>query len=179
MNGIDATIGAILLLAFVLGWRRGLITQLISLGSLIIAWYAAYRLTPALVPHLESWLPQELAEGIGHYEERLSGLGWEQPLLRALAFILIVLAVKVALTIAGYLLNVIAKAPGLNGANRLAGAILALLEAAVLVSLIVYALSAAPGDRFREKMAGSQSVVFIMDRIPKLLDQFDSRMDRR
>jgi len=179
MNGIDAAIGAVLLLAFFLGWRRGLVTQLVSLASLIIAWYAAYRLTPVFLPHLERWLPPEVLSGIGHYETRLSGFDWEQPLLKVLAFILIVLAVKLSLTLLGYLLNAIAKVPGLNGLNRLAGAVLAVLEAAVLVGLLVYALSAVPEDRFRHTMGQSQAVTFIMNQIPVLLKAFDSRLNGR
>ncbi|MEO3943829.1 CvpA family protein [Gorillibacterium sp. CAU 1737] len=175
MNGIDAGIVILLLVAFVFGWKRGLITQLLSLASLLIAWYAAYRLTPVFLPILDDLLPAELAGRIGHYEEKLGGLGLEQPLLRALTFILIVLAVKLALTLVGYLLNFIAKAPGLNGLNRFGGGLLALLEAAVLTSLVIYALSVLPGDRFREKMAGSQAVDFIMDQVPKRTGSLDSK----
>lgn len=177
MNAIDVAIGAVLLLAFVLGWRRGLVTQLVSLASFIIAGYAAYRLTPVFLPHLERWLPPDILSGIGHYETKLGRFDWEQPLLKAMAFILILLAVKLALTLLGYLLNAIARVPGLNGLNRLAGGALALLEAMVLVSLLVYALSAVPGDGFRRTMAQSRAVELIMDQVPVVLQDFDSRLN--
>jgi uncharacterized membrane protein required for colicin V production len=179
MNAIDAGICAILLLAFVVGWRHGLVTQLVSLAGFLIAWYAAYRLTPVLLPHLERWLPPDILAGIGHYEMKLDRFDWEQPLLRVLAFILIVLAVKFSLTLLGYLLNAIARVPGLNGMNRLAGGGLALLEAVVLVSLLVYALSAVPNASFRRTMAKSQAVGFIMSQVPELLQDFDRRLNGR
>jgi membrane protein required for colicin V production len=121
---IDVIILAVMLYAVYKGWTTGLVAQVASLvGYLVgltIAWSCYGRLADYLAPHLGS-----------------SGFG-----VSALAFLLILIAVPVALGIAA---NIITKAVDimcLGWINRLAGAAVAFVKYTLFLGCILLVLNA-------------------------------------
>ncbi|WP_238322960.1 CvpA family protein [Gorillibacterium massiliense] len=169
MNVIDLIIAAALLVAFVVGYRRGMVSQLVSLVGLVLAFYIAYRYSDDLAPHLSKWIPVSTFTGYGNYQYVLHTLQADDYILRALSFALLFIAVKIVLSAVGHLLNIVAKIPGLNALNRWGGAFLGVAEAALLSAVIVYVLSVTPSDPVQKALAGSKAVPYIMDTVPELL----------
>ncbi len=121
---IDVIILAVMLYSVYKGWTTGLVAQVASLvGYLVgltIAWSCYGRLANYLAPHLGS-----------------SGFG-----VSALAFLLILIAVPVALGIAA---NIITKAVDimcLGWLNRLAGAAVAFVKYTLFLGCILLVLNA-------------------------------------
>ncbi|WJH34995.1 CvpA family protein [Paenibacillus sp. CC-CFT747] len=170
MTTLDVAVTAGFLFALVVGYRRGLIGQLVSLAGLILAYLAAYKYAGALAPVLAKWLPLEAFFSYKKYEYAVQSLRLEDYILRALAFALIFFAVKIALSVIGHVLNVIAQVPGLNSLNRWGGAALSFLEAALLFWVLVHVLSVVPSDPIQQAMARSRLATFVMDSLPGILD---------
>ncbi|WP_135548621.1 CvpA family protein [Paenibacillus cymbidii] len=170
-NGLDIAVGVILLIAVAIGYRRGFISQLISLLGLVIAYIAAYKLHPYVSPWIKTIIPLQTFTAYEHYEPLITKLRLDVYVINALAFALIFFAVKIGLSVVGRVLNMIAKVPGLNMTNRLAGAGLALLEAAVIVAIGLYVMKIMPSDGIQTLLAGSGTMPFVQEHVPVWLDK--------
>lgn len=125
MNWIDYAIIGIVGFSALVGLARGLIRELISLGSwiaaLMIAWLMHRDLAAALSPH------------IAH------------PMLRtAVAFALLVVAVLILGAILGALLTALIHKVGLSGLDRLLGMAFGGARGVVIVAMLVYLAALTP-----------------------------------
>lgn len=170
-NGLDIAVGACLLIAVAVGYRRGFISQLISLLGLVIAYIAAYKLHPYVSPWIKRMIPLQTFTAYEHYEPLITKLRLDVYVINALAFALVFFAVKIGLSAVGRVLNMIAKAPGLNLTNRLAGAVLALVEAAVIIVIVVYVMKIVPADGIQSLLSGSGTMPFVEKHVPEWLDK--------
>jgi uncharacterized membrane protein required for colicin V production len=170
LNGFDLTIGALLLLALMFGYRRGLVSQVISIGGFLIAYLAAWKFADKVAPFVAKLLPLQTFANYGKYEFAAKALHADTYILHILSFALLFIAVKVGLMIAGYFLNIVVKAPGLNGLNRWSGALLALLEIGLLAVIAVHVMSLLPSDRIQGWLAHSSSAPYLLQLLPKLTD---------
>jgi uncharacterized membrane protein required for colicin V production len=168
MNGLDLAVGALLLFGLVLGYRRGLVCQLVSLGGFIIAYFIAWRYADRVSPYLAKLLPLKTFAGYGKYEFAVRDLHADDYILHFLSFALLFAGVKIGLTFAGTFLNFVAKAPGLNGLNRWAGAALSLLEFGLFVVIAVQVLSLLPSDRIQGWLSHSSSAPYLLGLVPTL-----------
>ncbi|WP_409344744.1 CvpA family protein [Paenibacillus sp. MBLB4367] len=166
MNIVDIAVCILLVLAFVSGYRRGLIRQLVSVLGVIVALFLAYKLYDDAAPLLRGLLPLETFAAYPGYGFVLNNTRIEEYAVNGLAFVLLFAVVKIALSVAGHLLHWIAEAPGLNAVNRWSGAILAMLEAVLLFVLVVYVMSVWPSDAVQASLEGSTAAKLAADVAP-------------
>ncbi|WP_294080395.1 CvpA family protein [Proteiniphilum sp. UBA5384] len=119
MNWFDLTVGILLLIAFINGYRKGLVIQLVGLATIILAAVFGSRFAKIILPELN----------------RLIDLSPE--VARVLSFILAFVAIAVGLSLIGRLLQRFIEAVFLSFINRLFGAIIAAGTMMVFLSIIL------------------------------------------
>ena len=166
LNGLDYVMLALLVLALAIGYRRGLIAQVVSLSGFLLAYLVAFWLYRDFAPILRHILPVPSFESYQKYEFLVKGLRLDTYVVNALAFALLFFAVKLGLTLAGTVLNLIAKAPGLNFLNRWSGALLGLAEALLLLVIAVNVMTIMPADSVQKLLGGSRLAPYCIDGFP-------------
>jgi membrane protein required for colicin V production len=119
MNWFDITIGIFLLLAFINGYRKGLIMQLIGLAGILLAIIFGGKFASVILPHLDrtfDWSPQVL-----------------HVLSYALAFVAIALVASLAGQIIERIINIIF----LSFFNRILGGVTGVAIAMIVFSLLL------------------------------------------
>jgi membrane protein required for colicin V production len=124
---IDVLIGTLVIVLIIRGWMRGLLREAIEVGTLVVGAIVAFRLAPLA-------------------GRTLSDLFDVSPdLARVLGGAVLFVAIWVGASIAGFLLiRSITILPGLTTLNRLGGAALGVVYAAVLSAIALTLMSAAP-----------------------------------
>ncbi|MDF2924228.1 MAG: hypothetical protein K0R57_3142 [Paenibacillaceae bacterium] len=168
MNKLDLAVVIVLALSFIFGYRRGFVLQLVSLLSLFVAWLAAYLFYDDIAPWVGQVIPVEAFVAQTGYEELLKDLRLDQYIIGAISFALLLFSVKIALSAAGRLLNVLAKIPGLNMVNRWSGGLLALLEGVVLIMVIIQIMAVIANEPVQAWLHGSRAAEWSMEWVPVL-----------
>ncbi len=117
MTGLDFAALAIVLLFFLMGLKRGLVREVISLAAWLAAFFLAGRLAQRLGPYLPG-----MTEG-----------GLRDAVAMGLAFIAILLAAMLLSTA----LNGLVRVAGLSLEDRLLGSVFGLLRGGVVLVLLV------------------------------------------
>lgn len=124
MNIIDAIILICLIPAFIQGFRKGFISQAISIISLILGIWASARFADIVT----EWISQYMNAG--------------EQVLRIIAFTLILIVVFIALGLIGRLLESILKFAMLGWINKLLGIAFSLIKALLIIGLVILAFNA-------------------------------------
>jgi uncharacterized membrane protein required for colicin V production len=162
MNILDASVCVIFVGALIVGYKRGFINQMVSLLGLIIAYVVAYKFYRQVAPWIGQLLPVQTFAAYSKYEFAIQTLHINDYVINAISFALLFFAVKVALSIVGRLLNIVAKVPGVNLLNRLSGTLLSLLEVTVLVVIVVKIMAIMPADQVQTTLTNSKTAPYIM-----------------
>lgn len=168
MNKLDLAVLVVLAAAFLFGYRRGFILQLVSFLSLFVALLTAYLFYDDIAPWVGGMLPVGTFADYTGYGFILNGLKLEPYIVGAVSFALLLFAVKIGLTLAGHMLNVLAKIPGLNMLNRWSGGLLALTEAAAVAAVAVHLMTLMPNDTVQGLLSGSRAAEWTMEWLPVL-----------
>jgi uncharacterized membrane protein required for colicin V production len=155
-NIVDITAAVLLIGGTAYGYHRGLIRQLISLTSFIVAYVVAFAFYDDVAPILRGLIPLTAFEPVEKYEEIVQGLRLDVYVYNALAFALLLFLIKIGLNVAGHLLDWLSRVPGLNMANRWSGALLALAEATLLIVIAVHVIQYVPAGAVREAFSESR-----------------------
>jgi membrane protein required for colicin V production len=135
LNWIDLVLAIILAMFILLGFRKGLLKEVIGFIGLVVAFWTAMRFTKAaagLFPKISI------------------------PAREALTFLVILVGVFLLFHLAGFLLRKLIKASPLAILDRLGGVALGLLKGGLLLSICLLVLSLAPLPKpWAEKMEGS------------------------
>ena len=151
MNWLDVVLLFIFVIAVVGGAKNGLIKSVISLVALIIGVVLAVR----FYPELGSWLQRFISN---------------QTAARAVAFVIIFLAVMVAGAIASALVGGIASSIGLGWLNKLGGAVFGLAMAAIVFGGILSLLVSSPASGWSANAIRDSFVAtFLLDRLLPLM----------
>ena len=122
-NWFDLTVGILLLIAVINGYRKGLIMQLVGLAILLLSAIFGGRVAEMILPHLTGWinLSPEAA--------------------RVLSFLLAFAAIAVVLTLVGKHIQRFFDLVLLSFLNRLAGAVIAagtmMLFLSIMLNLVL------------------------------------------
>lgn len=119
MNWLDLTVGILLVIAFINGLRKGLIMQLVGLATIVLAAIFGGRVAQTILPEIT----------------RLTNLSPE--MAKVLSFILAFVAIAIALSLVGRLLQQFIDIVLLSFVNRLLGAVIAVGTMMVFLSIIL------------------------------------------
>ncbi|MDR0729216.1 MAG: CvpA family protein [Prevotellaceae bacterium] len=123
MNYIDIIITILLLISIFMGWRQGFIRQLFGLLALLFGLFCAYRFSHFTAHYISDWF--KVSESV------TNGVAF------AVTFIIVLLAVILAGRFADKISSMVAFA----FFNRLLGAILSLLKAVLIISVLLLILN--------------------------------------
>lgn len=168
MNKLDFIVVIVLVLSFVLGYRRGFVLQLVSLLGLLAAFVAAYLFQDDIAPYVARFVPLDAFIQESGFESLFRGLSLEKYIIAAISFALLLFGVKLALTAVGHLLNLLVKAPGLNFINRWTGGALSVLEAAAAAAIAIQVMAILPYDSVQGMLEGSRAALWSMEWVPAL-----------
>ena len=104
------------------GISKGLVEQLVSLASLFVGVWAAFRFSTVIAEWLNGFLQLD------------------QKIVNIAAFALTVILAVLLLTLLGKLITKTLKLAALGWANRLLGLVFALLKAALIIGLLIFVL---------------------------------------
>ena len=164
----DILVGVALLIALIIGAKRGLLRSLISVGviaaSLLGAGWSASHLTEPIfqwiAPRLEKRMIAEspftglnlkLPDFLSGLVDSFREMGHEvimerlaetvKPIIHAAVYLLTFLLLLVILRLIGKLLQIVEKLPIIRSCNKLGGALLGLLGGAIVVCVVLWAVS--------------------------------------
>lgn len=142
MNWVDIGIIALLGVAVVLGFKKGLVQEIVGIVALVAAFFFALLFHPAAAGALLQAFPK-LPAGIAP-----TG-----------GFIAMFLAAFLAITLAGWLLAKIIKATPLDFADKLGGMTVGLFKGALVISILLLLLALVPLPReVTQKMDRSAAI---------------------
>ncbi|MEY6433560.1 CvpA family protein [Thioalkalicoccus limnaeus] len=125
LNWVDYLILVIIGLSAVIGFARGLIREVLSLGIWIAAIFVAWLFFRDLAAELEPWI--------------------STPSVRQVtAFVLIVFGMLLIGALLGFVLTTLIDKTGLSGFDRLMGLIFGVARGGVLVALLVFIVALTP-----------------------------------
>ena len=123
MNIIDAIILICLVPALIMGLMKGFISQAVSIVSLIVGIWASARFADIVT----AWISQYTTAS--------------EPILKIVAFALILIVVFLALGLLGRLLEKILNFAFLGWVNRLLGVVFSMLKAILIIGLVILLIS--------------------------------------
>lgn len=168
MNMFDFILLLIVAGCIILGYVRGLISQLISIAGLFAAFLIAYLYHRDLAPYLLEKLPLSSIENYNNYEFLIKGLHLDMYAANVLAFALLFFGVKIILAVVRRILNGIAHLPGLSFLNRTLGALFGLVEGVLIVVILVNVMTIIPSDTVQSQLSGSGLAPYILEHFPAL-----------
>ncbi|MCS7460791.1 CvpA family protein [Paenibacillus doosanensis] len=171
MNGLDWTAVVVIAAGIVLGYYRGLVSQVVSVAGLIIAYVVAFAFYKEVSPWIAGALSLPAYESYRNFEFLIKGMHLDTYMYNAIAFALLLFGVKFALGIVGRVLNWIALTPGLKSMNQWSGALLGMAEASVLLVIAVQVMTVIPNDTVQDLLKGSQSAPYILNALPAVSDK--------
>lgn len=173
MNVMDWCLVVVAVVGILFGYHRGLVGQLISLASLIIAYIVAYKYYTVVSSWLGDIIRWPELDPQSVYGYALQELEWETYLNHAIAFISIFIIVNLVCSIIGGVINMVMKVPGLNILNKWSGAMLGLLGAMVIIIVAVNVMTAIPSEPVQQQMQESRVTQFIKHHLPAFINPLD------
>ena len=124
LSWIDLTAIGILVVVFVLGRLKGLIWQLRTIATLLIAYVLAGIYGEALGDRIRGWFSADVPRELPLY----------------IAYFLVFLGVLIVISLIAYFLDKLIKHSGLSGFNRLGGGVLGIATGACVVIALLAAI---------------------------------------
>lgn len=143
---IDLILLFILVIGFFVGFRRGLILQIVYLTGFIISFIVAYMYFDDLSPHLKLWIPYPSLPEDSTLTLFLENLHLESAYYRAIAFAILFFGTKIVMQIIGSMLDFLADLPLLSTINGWLGGFLGIIEVYLLIFFILYIGALTPVD---------------------------------
>jgi uncharacterized membrane protein required for colicin V production len=168
---LDLLLFVILIMGFFIGKRRGFILQLFHLTGYIIAYIAANLYCAELAPKLSLLIPYpDFGENSG-LSLLAASSSMEKAFYRAIAFLIILIAVKMLLGIIARMLHFIAQFPILKQVNSLFGGILGFVEVYLLLFILLYIAALIPIAAVQDPLDHSVIAGLIVQHTPILSEQ--------
>ena len=135
---LDLILLLLLLSGFFIGARRGLILQIFHLTGFIVAFIVASKNYAHLADNIKLWIPYPSSADANSFFSAFSHLNLESTYYRAIAFIILFIAVKIVWQIIGSMLDFLADMPILRTLNRWSGALFGFAEIYLILFLLLY-----------------------------------------
>lgn len=161
----------ILMVGFIVGFKRGFILQLIHLTSFIISFIVAYVYYEELAPKLTLWVPYPQFSDNSTIKLFFEQTNLDDVYYRAIAFAIIFFAVKILLHIIGSMLDFVAHLPILKQLNIWAGGLLGFVEVYLILFLLLYIAALLPIDSIQSSLNDSMLAKGIIKHTPIFSEQ--------
>ncbi|MDF2945489.1 MAG: hypothetical protein K0S51_168 [Bacillales bacterium] len=167
---VDTIITILLLAGIVVGYKKGLLQQLISLSGFIIAYIIAVVFYNELAPYLKgvipfiqedkniifTVLPMDLIEGYYY---------------KAISFAILLFGTKISLRLVSNILDLLTRLPAIRQINGSGGAILGFIESYLIVMILVSLIGFIPFSSTKPVIEGSKIANVMIKTNPLLTNQ--------
>jgi len=160
----------LLVAGFFIGRRRGLILQLIHLTGFIVAYIVAFLYYDKLASVLKLWIPFPDTDSNAFFTS-LTHATLEASFYRAIAFVIIFIAVKIIWQIFGSMLDFLADLPILRTANRWLGGLFGFVEVYLVLFILLFIGAIAPYAGIDQMIDHSYMAHLIIEDTPFLSDK--------
>jgi uncharacterized membrane protein required for colicin V production len=166
VNVLDIVAAVMAAGAFMLGYHRGLLAQLVSFAGLFVAFAVSFLFYDDLSPFIARLFPLETMQIDDRYSHWIQTFYLDVYFYNAIAFTSLFFLTKLALSVVGRILNWFAQAPGIRTVNKWSGALLALAEAAILLVVAVHLMSVIPSEPLQRTVKTSVVAEWIIAHTP-------------
>ncbi len=167
MNLLDLIMTVLLIASMVYGYRRGFIQQTVRFLGTIVALVIAFRYRHEAEPIIREWLPFPLSGKEGEWLW-LSVFNVEHLYYSLATFLLLFLIIKLGVSIVARILEVIARLPGLNLANKSLGMLVGILKMGLILFIVTHVLFFLPWETGQSLLSSSKLGLWFMDKSPIL-----------
>ena len=169
---LDLFILVVFIMSLIIGAKRGLIVQLIHIGSFLIALIVAVIYYKPLADKFVLWIPYPgFTEG-STMTLVLDSIDVDRTFYRVFAFALIFFIVKIALQILGSMFDFLTYLPVFSSLNYVLGAVLGFIEAYMLLFIGLYVIALLPIDSIQSIVDGSFITGLMLEHTPIITKLF-------
>ncbi len=151
---------------FFMGFRRGLVLQLVHLAGFIIAYIVAFLYYRQLAPTVRLWIPFPTSAANSGTFSFLGTTDLQSAYYQAIAFLILFLATKIILTIIGHMLDFLAELPILRSVNHLTGGLFGFAELYLIVFILLFVGALTPISWVQSSIHGSSLAQAIIGHTP-------------
>ena len=119
LNGFDLLVLIFLIVAFINGYRKGLVTMLVGLVTVVLAAVFAGKLADTLLPHIQKMF------------------GSSPQVATVLSYVAAFLAIGAVVSIIGFLIQKLFESVNLNFINRILGSVVSIGTTVVVLSILL------------------------------------------
>ncbi|WP_026690600.1 CvpA family protein [Alteribacter aurantiacus] len=160
----------ILIGSFLVGFRRGLILQLVHLFGFVVAFIVAYMYYQELASYIRLWIPFP-SFGDGGQSLLVEAFSIEEVYYNGIAFAILFFVTKIVMQILGSMFDFLAHLPILHTINGWLGGILGLLEGLLITVILVHLGALIQIDFIQELIANSTLAQLIFQYTPIISNQ--------
>ncbi|MBO8170298.1 MAG: CvpA family protein [Bacillaceae bacterium] len=170
MNTLDLILLFFLAGSLILGFRRGFVWQVIHLLGFVAAYLIAFFYYRDLVPVVSEWIPfPDFSENV--YMSFLDvSSSLETIFYSAISFGLLFFATRLLLNAAGHVFHGVVSLPVLSFFNRWLGAMLSLVEVALVLTLLINIAASLPFTMVQQELAHSRISQYVLEKSPVLTE---------
>ncbi|MBB5172687.1 CvpA family protein [Texcoconibacillus texcoconensis] len=161
----------LLTMSFFVGFRRGLILQIIHLFGFIIAFIVAAVYFQDLSSYIRLWIPFPQLDENGTMNILIEGFQLEDVYYNGISFVILFFGVKIVLQIFGSMLDFLAHLPLISIINRWLGGVLGFLEGLLMVVIGLHLLALLQFDWSQSALENSMLAQLILEYTPVISQQ--------
>ncbi|PYZ93700.1 hypothetical protein CR194_11135 [Salipaludibacillus keqinensis] len=156
----------ILMISFFVGFRRGLVLQLVHLIGLVVAFVVAYIYYQQVAQYIRLWIPfPQLSDDSGLHL-LVDSFSVEEVYYNGIAFVALFFITKFLMQIVGSLFDFLAHLPILHFVNGWLGGIFGFLEGLVMIAVFLHLAALIQIDMVQAILQGSSFAQMIFDYTP-------------
>ncbi|WP_416151444.1 CvpA family protein [Salipaludibacillus sp. HK11] len=161
----------ILIISFFVGFRRGLILQVVHLVGLFVSLAVAYLYYQEVAHYIRLWVPFPQLSEDSSFQLLVESFNVEAVYYNGIAFVALFFISKILLQIVGSLFDFLAHLPILHFLNGWFGGILGFLEGLVVVTVLLHLAAVIQIDLVQATLQGSSFAQMIFDYTPIISDE--------
>ena len=171
---LDLFVLAIFIISLIIGAKRGLIVQLIHIGSFIIALIVAIIYYKPLADKFVLWIPYPGFSDGSTMTLVLDTLDVDRTFYRVFAFAIIFFVVKISLQILGSMFDFLTYLPVIGSLNYLLGAVLSFVEAYIILFIGLYVIALIPIEAVQSIVDSSFITGLMLEHTPVITKVFQN-----
>lgn len=163
-------IAVCLIIGFIVGFRRGLLLQLMHFISMFASYIIAYMYYQPLAKKIYNYIPfmtvpDDVSKFIFHH------IDLEKAYYNVVAFAIIFFASKIVIQVIVSLFDILSNLPILKHLNKFFGGIFGVIEVYILLFIALYILVMVPHEAIQNKIKQSTLATTIVTKTPILSSQ--------
>ncbi|MBU9714299.1 CvpA family protein [Evansella tamaricis] len=160
-----------LVISFFVGFRRGLILQLIHLAGFVAAFYVAYTYYHEVAHYIRLWIPFPQLSTDSGIELLVEAFGFEKVYYNGIAFAILFFGTKIIMQVVGSLFDFLAHLPFFNLINRWLGGILGFIEMLLITVILLHLGALIQISIIQEVIQSSSFATMIFEYTPIISDR--------